>query len=48
MDSDEDHEDDALSRQLTGFLFGNVDENGQLESDILDEEAKRYVGGLTK
>ncbi|CRK95113.1 CLUMA_CG008591, isoform A [Clunio marinus] len=46
MDSDE--EDDALSRQLTGFLFGNIDENGKLESDFLDEEAKKHVGSLSK
>jgi transcription initiation factor TFIID subunit 1 len=48
MDSDEDHDEDALSKQLTGFLFGNIDENGKIESDILDDEAKKFVGGLSK
>lgn len=47
MDSD-DEQDDAFSKQLTGFLFGNIDENGRLESDILDEEAKKCVGSLPK
>ena len=45
--SDSD-EDDAFSRQLTGFLFGNVYENGKLESDFLDEDVKKYVGSLSK
>lgn len=48
MDSDEDHDDDALNKQLTGFLFGNIDEHGRLESDFLDEEAKRQVTSLSK
>jgi hypothetical protein len=46
--SDDENEDDAFSKQLTGFLFGNIDENGRLESDILDDEAKRCVGSLPK
>lgn len=48
MDSDEEHDDDALNKQLTGFLFGNIDEHGRLESDFLDEEAKRQVTSLSK
>lgn len=46
MDSDE--EEDALDKQLTGFLFGNIDEHGRIESDILNDEEKKYVGGLSK
>jgi transcription initiation factor TFIID subunit 1 len=47
MDSDEEH-DDALNKQLTGFLFGNIDENGKLESDFLDDDAKKHVTSLSK
>ncbi|KAK7790672.1 hypothetical protein R5R35_002446 [Gryllus longicercus] len=31
---------------LTGFLFGNVDESGQLENDVLDSESKRHLASL--
>lgn len=48
MDSESDHEDDALNKQLTGFLFGNIDENGKLESDFLDDDAKKHVTSLSK
>ncbi|CAH1777107.1 unnamed protein product [Owenia fusiformis] len=42
MESDEeDH-----NAVLTGFLFGNIDDHGQLEDDLLDEESKRHLGGL--
>ena len=46
MDSEDVHEthdpdDPQMTSQppvsLTGFLFGNIDEKGQLENDILDE-----------
>ena len=30
-------EKDQNSFSLTGFLFGNIDEKGQLEEDFLDE-----------
>lgn len=48
MESDDEHDDDALNKQLTGFLFGNIDENGKLESDFLDEDAKKHVSSLSK
>lgn len=35
MESDDDGEQDSLS--LTGFLFGNIDEEGQLEDDVFDQ-----------
>ncbi|XP_044752850.1 transcription initiation factor TFIID subunit 1 isoform X2 [Coccinella septempunctata] len=44
-DSDEDNND---SLNLTGFLFGNIDESGQLESDILDSESQKYLSSLGK
>ena len=31
---------------FTGFLFGNVDESGRLESDIFDDDEKRQLKGL--
>lgn len=33
---------------LTSFLFGNVDETGCLEDDILDDDCKRHVNSLGK
>lgn len=40
IDSDHEHdlEDESEgSATLTGFLFGNIDKEGHLEDDILDE-----------
>ncbi|XP_052278992.1 transcription initiation factor TFIID subunit 1-like isoform X2 [Dreissena polymorpha] len=37
------HQTDA---SLTGFLFGNIDEKGELEGDFLDDESKRHLGSL--
>ncbi|XP_058793078.1 transcription initiation factor TFIID subunit 1-like isoform X2 [Phymastichus coffea] len=46
-DSDEDNDRDYESEMsLTGFMFGNIDENGQLENDILDPNAKRHLSSL--
>ncbi|KAK0060755.1 transcription initiation factor TFIID subunit 1 [Biomphalaria pfeifferi] len=33
---------------LTGFLFGNIDEKGELEEDFLDEESKRHLASLSR
>ncbi|XP_067134209.1 transcription initiation factor TFIID subunit 1 isoform X1 [Centruroides vittatus] len=44
MDSDEEGDNDRLT--LTGFLFGNIDESGQLENDVLDPESKRNLHQL--
>jgi transcription initiation factor TFIID subunit 1 len=46
--SESEEEDNALNKQLAGFLFGNIDENGRLESDFLDEDVKKHVGSLSK
>lgn len=47
VDSDEDNDRDMdLGINMTGFLFGNIDEDGQLEDDILDSEAKRHLASL--
>ncbi|KAK0086570.1 hypothetical protein PV325_002974 [Microctonus aethiopoides] len=46
-DSDEDNDRDYdTSMNMTGFLFGNIDENGQLENDILDDDAKQHLASL--
>uniref|UniRef100_A0A8C2E681 Transcription initiation factor TFIID subunit n=1 Tax=Cyprinus carpio TaxID=7962 RepID=A0A8C2E681_CYPCA len=45
-DSDSD-EDQDRPFHLTGFLFGNINENGQLEDDsVLDMESKKHLAGL--
>lgn len=34
---------------LTSFMFGNIDESGQLENDdILDNDTKKYLASLSK
>lgn len=50
MDSDGDDQVDGESgMDLTGFLFGNIDENGQLEDDgLLDKQSKRMLSSLNR
>lgn len=46
-DSDDPGEGGRGSIDLTGFLFGNINESGQLEDDgYLDGEAKRMLSAL--
>lgn len=48
-DSDEENDKDIMSAiNMTGFLFGNIDDNGQLEDDILDPEAKQHLASLNR
>lgn len=48
-DSEEENEKDLASGlNITGFLFGNIDDNGQLEDDILDPEAKQQLFSLSR
>ncbi|KAL3880165.1 hypothetical protein ACJMK2_032430 [Sinanodonta woodiana] len=49
MDSEEEHEGDQRTdvSVFTGFLFGNIDEKGDLEEDFLDEESKRHLSSLS-
>uniref|UniRef100_A0A3Q2FW16 Transcription initiation factor TFIID subunit n=1 Tax=Cyprinodon variegatus TaxID=28743 RepID=A0A3Q2FW16_CYPVA len=45
-DSDSD-EDQDRPFSITGFLFGNINEDGQLEGDsVLDNESKKHLAGL--
>lgn len=46
-DSDEENDQNFSSDiNMTGFLFGNIDDNGELEDDILDQEAKQHLASL--
>lgn len=49
-DSEEENERDLTSSgiNITGFLFGNIDDNGQLEDDILDPDAKQHLASLSR
>ncbi|KAK9885772.1 hypothetical protein WA026_013642 [Henosepilachna vigintioctopunctata] len=50
-DSDDENNDNYNSDNLgnlTGFLFGNIDESGQLESDVFDSESQKYLSSLGK
>lgn len=48
-DSDEGGDSGRSGMDLTGFLFGNIDERGQLEDDsLLDGESKRMLSSLTR
>ncbi|XP_012946001.1 LOW QUALITY PROTEIN: transcription initiation factor TFIID subunit 1 [Aplysia californica] len=39
---------EAAINSLTGFLFGNIDEKGDLDEDFLDEESKRHLSSLNQ
>ncbi|KAL1517978.1 hypothetical protein ABEB36_001670 [Hypothenemus hampei] len=46
-DSEEEgFDENSTSMTLTGFLFGNIDESGKLESDIFDSESQRHLASL--
>ncbi|CAH0579290.1 unnamed protein product [Chrysodeixis includens] len=48
-DSDDPGDNGRSGMDLTGFLFGNIDESGQLEDDgLLDGESKRMLSSLTR
>ncbi|XP_039621778.1 transcription initiation factor TFIID subunit 1 isoform X1 [Polypterus senegalus] len=47
MSDSESDEDQDRPFSLTGFLFGNINEDGQLEDDsVLDTESKKHLAGL--
>lgn len=42
-------EANQASFDLTSFMFGNIDESGQLEDDdVLDNDTKKYLASLSK
>ncbi|XP_026317517.1 transcription initiation factor TFIID subunit 1 isoform X2 [Hyposmocoma kahamanoa] len=48
-DSDDPGDQGQSGMDLTGFLFGNIDERGQLEDDgLLDGESKRMLSSLNR
>ncbi|CAH0723368.1 unnamed protein product, partial [Brenthis ino] len=48
-DSDDPNDQSRSGMDLTGFLFGNIDETGQLEDDeLLDGDSKRMLSSLNR
>lgn len=45
-DDDEDYEEPGGGNHLLGFMFGNVDDSGDLDADYLDEDAKEHLFAL--
>ncbi|XP_066256544.1 transcription initiation factor TFIID subunit 1 [Euwallacea similis] len=45
-DSDEEGFSESNSLNLTGFLFGNIDESGNLESDVFDSETQKQLSSV--
>lgn len=50
-DSEDENDSRNMNHEgvdLTGFLFGNIDETGQLESDVFDSESQKHLSSLGK
>ncbi|CAM0909223.1 unnamed protein product [Alopecurus aequalis] len=45
-DDDEDYEEPNGGNHFLGFMFGNVDDAGDLDADYLDEDAKEHLFAL--
>ncbi|PON40245.1 TAFII-230 TBP-binding protein [Parasponia andersonii] len=45
-DDEDDYEEAGGSNRLLGFMFGNVDNSGDLDVDYLDEDAKEHLAAL--
>ncbi|KAJ7943953.1 Transcription initiation factor TFIID subunit 1 [Quillaja saponaria] len=45
-DDDEEYDEAGSSNRLLGFMFGNVDNSGDLDVDYLDEDAKEHLSAL--
>ncbi|KAK4769862.1 hypothetical protein SAY87_030394 [Trapa incisa] len=45
-DDEEEYEEAGSGNKLLGFMFGNVDNAGDLDADYLDEEAKEHLAAL--
>ncbi|KAF9620722.1 hypothetical protein IFM89_014243 [Coptis chinensis] len=46
LDDDEDEEEEGGGNRLLGFMFGNVDNAGDLDVDYLGEDAKEHLAAL--
>jgi transcription initiation factor TFIID subunit 1 len=47
-DSEDENNQESDGINLAGFLFGNINEKGELENDFLDSKAKKSLASLTK
>ncbi|XP_038899368.1 transcription initiation factor TFIID subunit 1 isoform X2 [Benincasa hispida] len=45
-EDDDDYEDANGGNRFLGFMFGNVDNSGDLDADYLDEDAKEHLAAL--
>ncbi|XP_075494271.1 transcription initiation factor TFIID subunit 1-like [Primulina tabacum] len=45
-DDEDEYEEGAGGNRLLGFMFGNVDNSGDLDVDYLDEDAKEHLAAL--
>jgi transcription initiation factor TFIID subunit 1 len=45
-DDEEEYEDGGGGNRFLGFMFGNVDNSGDLDVDYLDEDAKEHLAAL--
>ncbi|EEF39713.1 transcription initiation factor tfiid, putative [Ricinus communis] len=45
-DDEEEYEEGGGGSRLLGFMFGNVDNSGDLDVDYLDEDAKEHLAAL--
>ncbi|TVU08311.1 hypothetical protein EJB05_41711 [Eragrostis curvula] len=45
-DDDEEYEEPGGGNHFLGFMFGNVDDSGDLDADYLDEDAKEHLFAL--
>ncbi|KAJ6677795.1 hypothetical protein OIU85_008381 [Salix viminalis] len=45
-DDDDEEYDEVGGNRFLGFMFGNVDNSGDLDADYLDEDAKEHLAAL--
>ncbi|KAK3206157.1 hypothetical protein Dsin_020203 [Dipteronia sinensis] len=45
-DDEEEYDEESGGNRLLGFMFGNVDNAGDLDVDYLDEDAKEHLAAL--
>uniref|UniRef100_A0A2P2MNI1 Uncharacterized protein MANES_07G036600 n=1 Tax=Rhizophora mucronata TaxID=61149 RepID=A0A2P2MNI1_RHIMU len=45
-EEDDEEEYEGAGNRLLGFMFGNVDNSGDLDADYLDEDAKEHLAAL--
>ncbi|KHN42867.1 Transcription initiation factor TFIID subunit 1-A [Glycine soja] len=46
IDDEEEYEESGKGNRFLGFMFGNVDNSGDLDVDYLDEDAKEHLSAL--